>query len=459
VIQGRIRVFCLLASDVVSISLAWIVAALVHVLFKHGVDDVLVCLPYWFNYWPVIFVFPAINWVVRLYHSRPYYPGMPIAEVEELRRLVWSAVATHVLVLAFLALNNIAGAMAKSVLGLAALLTAFGAQPMRYAVRFALARLGWGQIPCLVVGEGVTASRLETAFVSSSYYGFRIMRRFGHDELPALLDHAREQDVRHLFACYSDDRLFKASFPGLQRQFAFVEYLPTAGSFPTSGAQVVQVGGMGGLEMTNQRQLKMLTIEKSVLDRTLALLIFLFASPLFVIMPVLIRLTSRGPVFYKAKRLGKKGRTIYVWKFRSMYADADRRLDALLRSDPKLAAEFAADFKLKNDPRVTPLGKFMRKTSIDELPQLFNVFTHDMALIGPRPIVEGEVEKYGKDYEIFASVKPGITGLWQASGRNNTDYAARVALDVYYVLNWSPWLDVWIVFKTALSVLTMRGSY
>ena len=114
---------------------------------------------------------------------------------------------------------------------------------------------------------------------------------------------------------------------------------------------------------------------------------------------------------------------------------------------------------MADDPRVTPLGRFLRKTSIDEFPQLFNVFAGDMALVGPRPIVEKEVHYYGSSYEMFASVKPGITGLWQASGRSDTDYPRRVALDVHYVLNWSPWMDIWILFRTVYAVVFMRGAH
>lgn len=163
-------------------------------------------------------------------------------------------------------------------------------------------------------------------------------------------------------------------------------------------------------------------------------------------------------MFYKAKRLGKGGREISVWKFRSMYADADKRLDAVLLADPALKAEFEKTFKLKKDPRVTPFGKLLRMTSVDELPQLFNVFRGEMALVGPRPIVEREIAYYGKSYALFSSVKPGITGLWQVSGRSDCDYDSRVALDVHYILNWSPWMDLWIAFRTITAVLKMRGS-
>ena len=234
--------------------------------------------------------------------------------------------------------------------------------------------------------------------------------------------------------------------------------MPTAEAFPVLGAQPVVFDGVGGLEMVNQRRMKAMRLGKSVLDLVLSLVAFFCFLPLFIVIPVLIKLTSRGPVFYRATRLGKGGRAIRVWKFRSMYADADKRLAGMLAADPALKAEFDANFKLADDPRVTPFGRFLRKTSLDEIPQLFNVFSGEMALIGPRPIVQREVSYYGKAYSIFSSVKPGITGLWQTSGRSDTNYARRVALDSYYVLNWSPWLDIWILFRTVGAVLFMRGA-
>lgn len=453
--QGRLRVLFLLMSDVLCIGLSWLVPILVYRFF----DGVFYIPENYLVYWPVILLFVAFNLIARLYQGRGVYPAMPIPEVEEFRRLVLSAIGTHLLVMAFLGFSHEQEDISRVVLFSAAVLTAALVQPFRYITRFLMARYGIGQIPVYVVGEGETCERLKATLAASSYYGFRVVRQFGNNELHEVVPAGKNANIEHLFACYSDERLFRAQFQELSQQFTFISYFPTSKSFPTIGAQVVQVGGLGGLEMTNQRKLKLLGWQKSCLDRLLAALIFLCSSPFFVIIPILIKLTSKGPVFYRAKRLGKRGRTIYVLKFRSMYADADKRLESLLASDPKLKAEFEKDFKLKDDPRVTPLGNFMRKTSIDELPQLFNVFTHDMALIGPRPIVEKEVEKYGKAYEIFSSVKPGITGLWQASGRSDCSYEERVALDVHYVLNWSPWMDLWIVFRTAAAVLKMKGSY
>ena len=141
-----------------------------------------------------------------------------------------------------------------------------------------------------------------------------------------------------------------------------------------------------------------------------------------------------------------------------MYIDADRRLSEILAVNPAAAKEWESSFKLSHDPRVTPFGRLLRKTSLDELPQLFNVIAGDMALIGPRPIVDDEVRQYGNAYRVFSSVRPGITGLWQVSGRSDTGYDRRVALDTYYVLNWSLWLDMWILLRTVFAVLLMRGA-
>ena len=227
---------------------------------------------------------------------------------------------------------------------------------------------------------------------------------------------------------------------------------------PLFGSRVISIGGIGGFEMVNQGRMKIKRLQKRVLDTLLSSIAFVFLLPFFIILPFLIKMTSHGPVFFRQKRLGRNGVPIYVWKFRSMYRDADARLKKLLASDPRVSEEWARHFKLDKDPRITPLGRFLRKTSLDEIPQLFNVIFGDMALIGPRPIVEGEVTYYGNSYKIFSSVKPGVTGLWQVSGRSNTDYAQRVALDTYYVLNWSPWMDLWILVRTVYAVFLMRGA-
>jgi lipopolysaccharide/colanic/teichoic acid biosynthesis glycosyltransferase len=198
---------------------------------------------------------------------------------------------------------------------------------------------------------------------------------------------------------------------------------------------------------------------KRVLDLVLAGVAILLLSPLYIGVSIAIKLTSPGPVFYRHKRLGRNMRPLGVLKFRTMFRDADRRLKSLLESDPALAREFAATFKLKNDPRVTPIGRFLRRYSIDELPQFFNILAGEMSFVGPRPIVEDEV-KYYKDYSLLMfRVRPGATGLWQVSGRNDTSYESRVRLDTKYVQEWSLVEDLRIILRTPSAVLSRRGAY
>ena len=202
-----------------------------------------------------------------------------------------------------------------------------------------------------------------------------------------------------------------------------------------------------------------LRLEKSVMEFVLTVLLTVVALPAFIVIPILIKLDSRGPVFYRSRRLGKKGRPITIYKFRTMRKNAQLALERLLARDPGAAAEYARTFKLKNDPRVTFVGRWLRKTSLDELPQLFNVYRRELSLIGPRPIVDREVKYYGRCFPVFSSVKPGITGLWQCTKRSGVEnYDERVALDVYYVQNWSPWMDLWIVYRTVFAVLSMNGA-
>lgn len=451
---GRLRVLALWLADAICILLAWFVTVNAYKLIGFGTYHASDYL----RIWPIVFVFTGVNWVARLYQGRGFYPSLPLSPVDEFKRLVLSALVAHVFVMAFLGFSHRTLEVSRVVLLASGALTAVFSQVFRDGMREVLKRLRIGQIPAFVVGEGAAAERIRHVFEKDGYYGIRIVRNFCRDELREIVPAARKADVKHLFCCYKDDRYFRAQFPMFTRQFTFIEYLPTEMAFPVVGARAIAVGTLGGLEMVNQRRMKALNWEKTLVDWVLSLLILVCASPVFAVLPILIKLTSPGPVFYGANRLGKNGRKIRAWKFRSMYADADARLKNLLATDSAIAAEYRVNFKLRHDPRVTPFGRFLRKTSLDELPQLLNVFRGEMSLIGPRPIVEAEIPYYGKAYKIFSSVKPGITGLWQCSGRSEVDYAERVALDVHYIFNWSPWLDFWIVLRSIGSVLSMKGA-
>jgi len=196
-----------------------------------------------------------------------------------------------------------------------------------------------------------------------------------------------------------------------------------------------------------------------ILDVGVASCALIFLGPLMVLVACLVYVVDPGPIFFAHRRLGKDGRTFPCLKFRSMVTDAEFRLQKLLATDAEAREEWARDYKLRRDPRITPIGNFLRKSSIDELPQIFNVLRGEMSIVGPRPIVEGEVERYGRYFVDYSRVKPGITGLWQVSGRNNVSYRRRVALDVSYARNKSVVLDLRILVMTVPAVFMARGSF
>ena len=179
-------------------------------------------------------------------------------------------------------------------------------------------------------------------------------------------------------------------------------------------------------------------IIKTIFDLFFSSIILVAGLPIFLIIASLIKLSSRGPIFYLQERIGKNKKTFNCIKFRTMHPEAEDILENLITNNEKLRKEFEETHKLKNDPRITNIGKFLRKTSLDEIPQFLNVIKMEMSIIGPRPIVKKEIQKYGKSYNKVISIKPGITGLWQVSGRNNLSYKRRVILDCLYIDNISP---------------------
>ena len=198
---------------------------------------------------------------------------------------------------------------------------------------------------------------------------------------------------------------------------------------------------------------------KRFFDIVVAWTMVLFLTPLFVAFSVLIKLDG-GPVVFGHERVGRNGKPFECLKFRTMVADADARLARHLDRDPDARAEWVASFKLKHDPRITWIGRFLRKTSLDELPQLLNVIRGEMSLVGPRPVIREELERYyGCEAAHYTKALPGITGLWQVSGRNDTTYAERVRLDAWYAKNWSLWGDIVILLRTVPAVLRNSGAY
>lgn len=217
--------------------------------------------------------------------------------------------------------------------------------------------------------------------------------------------------------------------------------------------------GYAELEMQNRLLVPSSAYCKRAMDLCVIALALPFLLPLFLFLSIMVKSSSPGPIFYSQRRLGRGARFFNAWKFRTMVVNADAALAQYLRDNPELQEEWERDHKLKRDPRVTTIGRFLRKTSLDELPQLWNVVRGEMSLVGPRPIVSDEISKYGSVFEVYKRVRPGITGMWQISGRNNTTYDERLKFDRYYVRNWSPWLDAFILFRTVKTVILREGAY
>lgn len=224
-------------------------------------------------------------------------------------------------------------------------------------------------------------------------------------------------------------------------------------------SQSVDLRDMHGTMFESRLTLQSERSLKRFSDLIIGSLVFVLCLPIIALLALAIKWTSPGPAFYGHRRLGRNGKSFRAWKLRSMHVNADQLLAKYLASDASLQKEWDATHKLKSDPRITRIGRLLRATSLDELPQIWNVLRGEMSLVGPRPIVDEEVAKYRDTYQLYLRVTPGVTGLWQISGRNHTTYEERVAYDAYYVRNWSLWLDLYILFRTIKVVLWREGAF
>ena len=225
-----------------------------------------------------------------------------------------------------------------------------------------------------------------------------------------------------------------------------------------AGSSVVNYGLASGVRWEGVLLPLGTRVGKRTFDIVVSLSALLVLSPLLLAIAACVWLTSPGPILFRNSRIGLRGKSFKAWKFRSMVPNADSVLANYLKEHPELQTEWDRDCKLKNDPRITWIGKFIRRTSLDELPQLWNVLVGEMSLVGPRPILTEEIEKYGLTFREYRQVVPGITGLWQVSGRNNTTYEERLFYVEHYVRHWSPWMDLYILIRTVRTVLFCEGA-
>ena len=444
--------------------------------------------------------FPCLFALMRL------YPGILLHPAEELKRLFFSVSLGFLLVSASFFLLKSADAYSRLFFLMAWAGSLVLVPVLRNAVRLRYWEKDWWKTDVIVVAEEEALAYLNAEQGRVRLMGFcdavhlvpvcqkaSVMQgaqavpqagspeqadhgttvAFGCAEtevIPLALDMFLEEQIEPLAQRYPE-AVVVVHLPSLPREFRAqvidavglwfhsVLVLPGQDWMPCRPAEIVHVGPSFGFtlrrNLADARRLRL----KRCLDVCLTAVGCLAGLPLFALLALCIRLDSKGPVLFTQRRIGRDGKAFHVYKFRTMQVNAEAALQDYLAQNPEAVAEWEASQKLKNDPRITKMGHFLRRTSLDELPQLINVLRGEMSVVGPRPIVPDEVEKYGEGYAAYARCLPGITGLWQISGRSDTSYEERVALDALYMNNWSVWLDIYIVLRTVPVVLGRRGAY
>ncbi len=436
-----------------------------------------------------ITVFMALGFFIiaeksRLYHGGFFSPGMPLSPQEEMRRVFYIIIGLLTIRLFYFPefpnFVPLAERYQVPELCLKMLLVYlplpfmfFAVTITRWLARTMMLHCRIGIVPVAIWGAGNSGGLLIEILNKSRYHGLKPLliidddpaktgSKIGGVPVVGNLEDNRELvtrlNINHVIICQP----LSCVINNIERAnscFKHISFVGAIYDFPGSVSYLHDIFGITLVESKSGLKIKTNIMLRGILNVALSLVAMLLLAFPMALIALLVKLNSKGPVFYVARRLGKRGQEISILKFRTMFYNADERLEDLLENSPEMKNEWSTNFKLKNDPRVTRLGKFLRRTSLDELPQLFSVLKGELNLVGPRPIVEDEIRYFGETYDLISSVNPGITGMWQVSGRNNTSYAERVLLERYYVMNWSPWLDIYILIKTVLEVALCRGAY
>ncbi len=428
-----------------------------------------------------LLVAPIVNAFEGLYSEIP--PALP----EELRMLGISTSIAYFSIAIFLFLGR--GHLPSRTVYLFSWGLSLGVVPLvRCAVRTRFSRESWWRVPTVLFGSGELVPRVEAYLNRHAEAGLRLCARFVSRACPEL-DHDSQDTItdaeKTLDPLYnrSDLETFVRLYPKtcalvvMERDaplacrqelidlasllFHSVILVPedlSEGEIPF-WVRPLEIGEVLCLKVRqNLLDPRRLALKRGM-DFVLSLLGGIVILPFLVLIALAIKVESRGPVFFRQSRIGRDGQTIHILKFRTMVRNAEEVLQQYLETNPELREEWKADQKLRNDPRITRVGAWLRRTSLDELPQLWNVLKGEMSLVGPRPIVENEIIRYGSAFASYKRVRPGMTGLWQVSGRNDLSYKQRVHLDRFYICNWSTWLDLLILAKTLPVVLGRKGAY
>lgn len=331
----------------------------------------------------------------------------------------------------------------------------------RHLLRLVGRRFGRGEANVLVVGKPPQAAAARRAVLADSHLGYRVVGVSQAFDAGGILAQATSLCADTVVVALSGDDASENCLPIKLRAMGFrVILVPPPLGFAVSGLKMQYVIGQDSILLVDKVDVmpRLSRLSKRAFDVALSSVALVLAAVPMAIVAALV-IMDGGPAIFGHERVGQGGRKFRCLKFRSMAVDAEARLSELLNRDPLAREEWTVARKLKNDPRISSVGRFIRKVALDELPQLANVLKGDMSLVGPRPVTEDEMENYGAASSLYLSVRPGVTGLWQVSGRNDLNYEERVGLDAWYVRNWSPWHDIAILLKTVPALLTRRGAY
>lgn len=433
----------------------------------------------WFNghYLPSLYIqlWPLAGLFLLAYSAAGLYPAVGMSPVEELRRIVLTTTLTYLALGAAIFLFREGETYSRGVFLLAWMFSLGSVQIGRWLVRTYCAHFKWWGYPVLILGAGKTGEMVVQTL--------RRQPGFGLKPVAVLDDNPEKRGEMHgvpilgpisvapLLAQQREISYAIVAMPGVRRDhllkilerygntFPHLLMIPDLFGFASLWVDSKDMGGILGLEVRQQLLLPGPRWTKTLLDVSATLTLGTLLLPLILAIAIVVSIDSPGPIFYGQYRLGQGAHPFKAWKFRSMVMNADEVLSDYLDNHPEQRAIWERDHKLKDDPRVTRVGRFLRRTSLDELPQLWNVLRGEMSLVGPRPIVDKEIWRYAEKFELYTRVLPGITGLWQVSGRNDVSYDERVNLDAYYVRNWSVWLDIHILLRTLWVVLIGDGAY
>jgi Undecaprenyl-phosphate galactose phosphotransferase WbaP len=435
-------------------------------------DEHLINFRSFVTYWPYLPVFVVFFWAVGL------YPGASQAPAEELKRLTTSSFLVYggILLSRYVEDNEFDPISVAFIISF--LLSIPGLLIGRSVMRTILFVTRLGGIPAVIYGAGDTGKAVVDRLLDNKNAGYVPVLMLDDDPskgteyhgVPIIHDTAAGPEIVRRFRI----RMAIMAMPSVNRKtldkitnhsvsaFRYNVLIPDFFKMTNIWMSVRDMGGILGFGTSYRLNMFWNLAFKRFIDLFFTLCGGIVILPMLLIIALLIKLTSPGPVLYVQERLGQNGKKFKMYKFRSMVLDAENTLKNLLERFPELQKEYETHRKLKNDPRITGIGRILRKTSLDEFPQLINILKGEMSLVGPRPILEEELHSYGEDFKRNYSVKPGLTGLWQISGRSDSGmdfFKAHISFDTYYLQSWSMWLDLWILYKTVGVVFKGRGAY